>query len=154
MYLTSWSRQIACSPTGSRLGRRLVEGTLSPNLMRCSNLSWNPPSHFFLCIMFFRANKRVTQVSIKGCWWRPIGHYTERAHSVNPYSFAGRFLHHLVLFSSPRWEELRLTRTLSLIGMWQGAKVKGDYLAGFIETGAQLWSTKVKRATQLSASCV
>lgn len=67
--------------------------------------------------------------------------------SVNPSAFAGRFLHHLVLFSSPRCRQslergLGWPGSLALIGMWHGANVWGDYLRGFRETRAQLWSSE------------
>lgn len=75
-------------------------------------------------------------MSIKGCWWGPPGHYTWQAHSVNPCAFAGGFLHHLVLFSSPRCSQssergLGWPGSLALIGMWHRANLWGDYLPGF-----------------------
>lgn len=148
MYSTSWARQIVGSPTSSRLGKRLVEGTLS-TVLGCSNQIYLkiPPSHLLPCIMFSELINRVTQVSVKSCWWGPAGHYTERRHSVNPCAFAGRLLSHLVLFSSPRCSQssergLGWPGSLALIGMWHGANVWGDYLPGFREAGGQLWSTE------------
>lgn len=63
-------------------------------------------------------------MSIKGCRWEPAGHYTERAHSVNPCAFTAGFLS-----SSPP----RALFILSSFHSWHDATLGRDYLPAWLQ---------------------